>query len=60
MAHINELLNEWNDCTAPYVARTDEEHAVCSARAKVLNAELVSRRDEWRELSSGFRMAVSL
>jgi hypothetical protein len=57
MVHINELLNEWNDCTSPYTPRTDEEHKVCRARARVLNASLQLRRDEWRELESGYRMA---
>lgn len=58
MAHINELLSEWNDCTAPYTPRTDEEHQVCRERARVLNASLQLRRGEWRELESGYRIAV--
>lgn len=59
MTHINELLNEWNECTAPYTPRTDHEHEVCKTRARVLNAELQARRDEWKECESGFRILRS-
>lgn len=59
---LTELLNTWNEATAPYVARTESEHAECSPIAREADAAIragyVYGRD-WLELSNGFRMLVN-
>jgi hypothetical protein len=50
------LINTWNEASAPYVMRSDAEHKVCNARAKMAMASI--RRNyiegvDYRELSNG-------
>ena len=50
------LINTWNEASAPYVFRSDEEHAIENARAKTAMASI--RRNyregvDYNELSNG-------
>jgi len=56
------LLGRWNRATAPYVLRTDEEHAACRKYARAIDARLkrlhAYEGEHWTELSTGYRMPL--
>lgn len=56
-----DLINTYNEATAPYVMRTDEEHGQCRAIAKetlaAIRARFVLGRD-YQELSNGMLWTV--
>ncbi len=51
-----DLINTYNEASAPYVMRTDEEHAVSRQRAKIalgsIKRNFIAGVD-YRELSTG-------
>lgn len=56
LENLYALVNTWNDATCPWIARTDEEHAIERARAKTAMQSL--RRNyiegvDYREFESG-------
>jgi hypothetical protein len=48
-----ELCNAWNEATAPYVPRTDDEHAAMRIVARACMAQLKVRGARLDELSNG-------
>ncbi len=58
-ARLGALLDAWNEATAPYTPRTDEEHAECRIIAAGADRELrLKYRGMWRETENGFRMVA--
>ena len=62
MQAMSQLIAEWNQVTDPTAFRTDDEHDVCKARAREIDAEL-KRRDfrlgrDWKEYSNGMRWPI--
>lgn len=57
-----ELVEMWNEATAPYVLRTDAEHLRCQAIARAINKRMFDcgyrYGYHWGEWSTGSRKVI--
>ena len=54
---VSDLLNRWNEATAPYKPRTEHEHLRCNQLARAIRNEMkrmgLRENRDYRELSNG-------